>query len=197
MTGLEHLPEHPERGIVLMALHFTTLDIGAAMLSQERNVTGMYRPHKNRLYDFIQRRGRERHSPGFPVIPRDDVRGMLRALKKNDIVWYAPDQDYGRQHSVFVPLFGVDAATVTTTSRFARTAKALVVPFVQHRLPRGRGYSITVYPPLQDFPVADEEQNALRINQYIEARISEQPEQYLWAHRRFKTGREGKSRLYD
>lgn len=198
IEGLEHLQKAQAegRGVVLMAIHFTTLEIGAALLGQQHTIDGMYREHKNALFDFIQRTGRERHNADATAIEREDVRTMLKVLRAGRAIWYAPDQDYGRKQSIFVPLFGVQAATVTATSRFARLGKALVVPFTQRRLEDGSGYRLVIHPPLQDFPGAGDEEDCLRINQWVEQAIQECPEQYLWAHRRFKTRPEGEAKLY-
>ncbi|WP_394238369.1 lipid A biosynthesis lauroyl acyltransferase [Pseudomonas anguilliseptica] len=196
IEGLEHLrqAEAGGQGVILMALHFTTLEMGGGLLGMAQNMYGMYRPHKNPLFDYMQRRGREQRLLG--VIGRDDVRGMLKLLRAGGVVWYAPDQDYGAQRSVFVPLFGVPAATVTATSKFARMGRAQVIPFTQQRLPDGQGYRLVIHPPLADFPTDSEEADCLRVNQWIEQAISQCPEQYLWAHRRFKTRPEGESKLY-
>ncbi len=194
--GLEHLrqAEADGQGVILMALHFTTLEMGGALLCMQQDMYGMYRAHKNPLFDFIQRHGREQRLLG--AIERDDVRGMLKVLRAGGVVWYAPDQDYGAQRSLFVPLFGVQAATVTATSKFARLGRARVVPFTQTRLADGTGYKVTVHPALADFPGDSEEADCLRINQWIEQAIRQQPEQYLWAHRRFKTRPAGEAKLY-
>jgi len=196
IEGLEHLrqAEADGQGVILMALHFTTLEMGGGLLGMAQNMYGMYRPHKNPLFDYVQRRGREQRLLG--VIGRDDVRGMLKLLRAGGVVWYAPDQDYGAQRSVFVPLFGVPAATVTATSKFARMGRAQVIPFTQQRLPDGQGYRLVIHPPLADFPTDSEEADCLRVNQWIEQAISACPEQYLWAHRRFKTRPEGEPKLY-
>ena len=131
VEGLEHLKQAQleGKGVILMAFHFTTLEIGAALLGQQHTIDGMYREHKNPLFDFIQRRGRERHNLDSLAIEREDVRGMFKLLRAGRAIWYAPDQDYGAKQSIFVPLFGIQAATVTATSKFARLGKALVVPF--------------------------------------------------------------------
>lgn len=196
IEGLEHLRADDGQGVIMMAMHFTTLDIGAAFLNISASIDGMYRPHKNPVFDYVQRKGRERHNLHSEAIPRDDVRGMIRTLKRGRAIWYAPDQDYGPKQSVFAPFFGVEAASVTATAKFARLGKARVVPFVQTRLPGNQGYKVTIYPPLQAFPVGDERDDAERINGFIEDRINEQPEQYLWAHRRFKTRPPGEPSLY-
>ncbi|HAF94326.1 MAG TPA: lipid A biosynthesis lauroyl acyltransferase, partial [Pseudomonas sp.] len=99
IEGLEHLQaaQAEGRGVILMALHFTTLEIGAALLGQRHTIDGMYREHKNPLFDYIQRRGRERHNLDASAIEREDVRGMLKVLRAGRAIWYAPDQDYGRK----------------------------------------------------------------------------------------------------
>ena len=198
VEGLQHLQAAQEQnqGVILMAIHFTTLEIGAALLGQRHTIDGMYRAHNNPVFDYVQRRGRERHNADSRAIEREDVRGMLKVLRQGRAIWYAPDQDYGPKQSLFVPLFGVPAATVTATSKFAKLGRAQVIPMTQTRLPHAQGYLIKIEPPLNDFPGASDEEDCLRLNQWVEQAISQQPEQYLWAHRRFKTRPEGEAKLY-
>ncbi len=198
IEGLEHLQrlQAEGQGVILMALHFTTLEIGAALLGQRQTIDGMYREHKNPVFDYVQRRGRERHNRDATAIEREDVRAMLKVLRAGRAIWYAPDQDYGRKQSLFVPLFGVTAATVTATTKFARLGKAKVVPFIQERLAGGQGYRLVIHPPLEDFPGESEEADCRRINHWVEEAVSRLPSQYLWAHRRFKTRPEGEPSLY-
>ena len=198
IEGLEHLQQAQAagQGVILMAVHFTTLEIGATLLGQMHTIDGMYREHDNPLFDYIQRHSRERHNLDATAIEREDVRSMLKVLRAGRAIWYAPDQDYGRKQSIFVPLFGVNAATVTATSKFAKLGKALVVPFTQLRLADGSGYKLLIHPPLENFPGDSEEADCLRINQWIESVVSANPEQYLWAHRRFKTRPVGEAKLY-
>ncbi len=198
IEGLEHLKQAQAegQGVILMAVHFTTLEIGAALLGQQHTIDGMYREHKNPLFDFVQRRGRERHNVDATAIEREDVRAMIKVLRAGRAIWYAPDQDYGPKQSLFVPLFGIVAATVTATTKFARLGKARVVPFTQKRLEDGSGYRLVIHSPLEAFPGESEEADCLRVNQWAERAIRECPEQYLWAHRRFKTRPEGEPKLY-
>ncbi|WP_226666183.1 LpxL/LpxP family Kdo(2)-lipid IV(A) lauroyl/palmitoleoyl acyltransferase [Microbulbifer aggregans] len=198
IEGLEHLQEPRERGqgVVMMAMHFTTLEIGAAFMAMSHPVDGMYRPHKNPVYDYMQRKGRERHGEDSDVFQRKDVRGMLRALKNGRAVWYAPDQDYGIKQGVFAPLFGIPAATVTGTSRFARVGRAQVVPYTVTRLEERGHYHVKVFPPIKEIPSGDELKDAILVNQFVEARMRENPAQYMWVHRRFKTRPEGEEGFY-
>lgn len=198
IEGLEHLQraQAEGQGVILMAFHFTTLEIGAALLGQRQTIDGMYREHSNPVFDYVQRRGRERHNADATAIEREDIRAMLRVLRAGRAIWYAPDQDYGRKQSLFAPLFGIPAATVTATTKFARLGKARVVPFSQSRLADGSGYRLVIHPPLEDLPGESEEADCRRINQLVEQAIRQQPEQYLWAHRRFKTRPDGEPSLY-
>ena len=190
VEGLEHLKQAQldGKGVILMALHFTTLEIGAALLGQKHTIDGMYREHGNPLFDFIQRRGRERHNLDSLAVERDDVRGMLKLLRAGRAIWYAPDHDYGPSASVFVPFFAVDqAATTSGTWMLAKMSKACVVPFVPRRKPDGKGYELIILPPECDPPLDDAETTAVWMNKVVEKCILMAPEQYMWMHRRFKT----------
>ncbi len=185
IEGLEHIEAALARGkgAIMLTGHFAALDLGGRILTMRVPVSPMYRPHRNPLFDEIVRRGRARHSQ---PIPKTDVRGILRALKDNNAIWYAPDQSHRRRHSANVPFFGVDAPTNTATSTFARASGAPVVPFFPERLPGGQGYLLNIRPPLEDFPGEDPGEDAQRINALLEEEIRRMPEQYLWVHRRFK-----------
>ena len=198
IEGIEYVQqaEAQGQGVILLGMHFTHIDVGGAILCQSHTLDGSYRTHANPVYDYVQRRGRERHNSTSVAIPRGDVRSMVRTLKNGRTIWYAPDQDYGREHSVFAPFFGVPAATVTATSRLARMGKARVMPYTHYRRPDGRGYIAKIAPPLDNFPSEDELADACRINTLIATAIRVAPEQYLWVHRRFKTRPEGEVDLY-
>ena len=120
---------------------------------------------------------------------------MLRSLKSNRPLAYAPDQDYGRKYSVFVPFMGVMAATVTATAKLAKISGAPVIFYVVRRTSKG-GYHVVVHPELTDFPTDNPEHDAIRINRWFEEQIRQVPEDYLWTHRRFKTPPPGKTRPY-
>ena len=182
---------------MLLGIHYTTLEIGAAAISTVFEMDGMYRAHGNPLYDFVQARGRLNKGLGDGVVfERRDVRGTMKALKSGRSLWYGPDQDYGLGQGLFAPFFGIQAATVYATARFAEKTGAAVVPFSHIRLPGTQGYKITVYPALDKFPTGDDLADATRINKIIEQFILLQPDQYLWVHRRFKNRPEGEADLY-
>jgi len=198
ISGLEHIEaaQKEGKGALLLAMHFTHLDLGSAMLGQFVNYDGMYRPHKNAVYDYLQKVRREAYSPGGYTIPRDNVRLMINRLRQGRMIWYAPDRDLGPKISIFVPFFGVQAATVTATGTFARMGKALVIPFTQRRLENGKGYEVVFHPAFENYPTGDEYEDALRVNQFMEQQILRCPDQYFWAQPRFKTRPDGEPPFY-
>jgi KDO2-lipid IV(A) lauroyltransferase len=197
VDGLHHLREAQAggRGVILLSCHFTTTEMGTRLLNLLAPINPMYRRHENAAVDHVMHRSGGPHYES--VIPRDDVRAMLRCLRSGRAVWYAPDQNYGRRGHVFAPFFGIPAATNPATGRFAQIGDAVVIPYFARRLPHGRGYRLTLLPALDGFPGSDEAADTARINAVIEAEVRQSPEQYLWVHRRFKTRPPGEPDLYD
>jgi len=182
------------RGALLVSAHFLSMEMGMRLMAARRFGCGVYRPHNDPLIDHFIQRGRARYRGA--LLERSDVRGMVRALRANLYVWYAPDQDHGPRHSVFAPFFGIPAATLTATSRLARLSGAPVLPLYTRRLPGTEGYVIRIGAALEAFPSGDEVADATRLNALLEAEIRAQPAEYLWVHRRFKTRPPGAAPLY-
>jgi len=181
------------RGVVLVGAHFTTFELAGALLAEATPFGVIYRRNKNPVIESFMRRGRERRYDA--VIERSDVRIVLQRLKQGHTIWYAADQDYGRKVSVFAPFFGVAAATITATARFAHFNHSAVI-FVSHfRDPAARTWSLRLR-EISDYPTGVDRDDAIRINSVIEEEIMRQPDQYLWLHRRFKTRPPGEPRPY-
>jgi KDO2-lipid IV(A) lauroyltransferase len=187
VQGLEHLQQALEhgRGVILLSAHFTSLEIGGRLLSLYAPFHPMYRSHDNPVIEYVMAGNRRKHCE--KAIPRDSVREMIRSLKGNHAIWYAPDQNTQRKASVFVGFFGQMASTNSGTARLARLTGALVIPFHAVRREQGDGYDLALEPPLEDFPVGDLEADTQRINDLIEGWVRRSPAHYLWIHRRFRT----------
>jgi KDO2-lipid IV(A) lauroyltransferase len=195
--GLHHLEQAhlAGKGVILLSAHFTTAEIGVRLLNVLYPIIPMYREHENPIIRAMMHRRFKAYFKA--VIPRDDVRAMIRCLRRGDAVWYAPDQNYGRRGHVFAPFFGVPAATNPATGRFARMGDAVVIPYFAQRLRGGRGYRLRLLAPLDDFPTGDERSDAARVNGLLEAEVRDNAEQYLWVHRRFKTRPPGEKSVYE
>ncbi len=179
------------RGVILISGHMVTLDLSARFFADNLPFCGLYRPHENPLFNDFMTSGRERVFS--QVIPHDNLRAAIRALKSGQVVGYVADQDHGEKHSVFAPFFGIPAATLAATSKLAQLSGALCVIGCCHRTPKGYNLEIA---ELKDYPSEDVLADATQVNRFLEKNIRQVPEQYLWMHRRFKTRPSGYPPLY-
>lgn len=194
-VGLQHWHAVGDQAVILFAPHFVGLDMGGIRFSIENRVVSMYTKQKNRQLDAVIRRGRERLGGPLLFSRQDGVRPVIKAIKEGWPFYYLPDMDFGPRESIFVPFFGVQAATVPALSRLAQVTRAVVLPCVTKQLTDGC-YETRFYPVWENFPSGDIEKDTSRMNTFIEERVKEMPEQYLWTHKRFKTRPPGEARYY-
>jgi KDO2-lipid IV(A) lauroyltransferase len=199
IEGLEHLEQakSEDKGVLLLAIHFTPIEICAAFINRSISIDGFYQRHKNPVYEMLQRHGRERHNYESQTIPRTNVRRIVRALRNKRVINYAVDQDYGAKNSVFSPFFGIQTATITAPAKLVKMTKAKAIFYTTQRREDGKGYLIKIYPPLESFGELGEEGDVSLLNEFVEARVRENPAQYLWVHRRFKTRPPGEAPFYN
>lgn len=186
VEGFDHLQRALARGrgAILVGGHFTTIEIATRTLGTLVPINVLFRPTRNEaLSGFMASRIA---TLAQRAIAYDDIRAVVRALRHNGVVWYAPDQSYRNKGAAMVPFFGRPAATTTSTSRLARMTGAAVLTYFPERLPDGRGYRVFIGPELENFPSDDPVADTARFGALLEARIRRHPEQYLWMHRRFK-----------
>jgi len=196
IRGLKHL-EQAQRagsGAVLLTAHFTCIEVGLPVLSAHATLVAMYKRPHNRLMDAFMERHRGKYTA--IIAGHHAPIGLIRGLKRGHAMWYAPDQDFGGKDTVFVPLFGVAATALTAPARIARMARVPVMPCCIERKPGARGYALTIGPALPGFPSGDDERDALAINRATEDLIRQNPEQYLWIHKRYKRRPDGSFGIY-
>lgn len=197
VEGMEHLNKALEKGkgVILLSSHFTTMEIAGACLCQHLdNLVLTYKRSNNELLEYFIQNQRLEKSAG--LIKHKSLREILKSIKQGNVVWFAPDQDFGRKDSIFAPFMGIMTSTLLSTQRIAKLTGAPVIPFYGARLDDQSSYVIRLSPALESFPIGDDLHDATIINQAIEKQIKQSPEQYLWAHRRFKTRPEGEKDVY-
>ncbi|MEC7596305.1 MAG: lipid A biosynthesis acyltransferase [Pseudomonadota bacterium] len=172
-----------EGGIILLCSHFMPLMLGSRALLLNHTIANIYRPQNNKLFDRIMVKGYKKN--GAVMIKSTDTRSIIKAINNSLPIWYAPDQDLGKNNSVFAPFFGIQTATASATSRLAKNNNTRVIPYSFVRTQNG--YSMSFEKPISNYPSNDPIQDATVVNKILEKQIKKSPEQYLWVHRRFKT----------
>jgi len=196
VVGLERIQALKGTPVILLAPHFVGLDAGCTRLICEVDMAGIYSKQKDPWFDALLLSGRTRFGHQRAISRQEGIRPAIAAVKEGLPFYYLPDQDYGARETIFVPFFGVPAATITGLSRMARITGAKVLPVVTRMFPGGAGYEVTCYPAWDDFPSGDDAADARRLNAFIEERVREMPEQYFWTHKRFKTRPPGEAKWY-
>jgi len=181
-----------EGGIILLCSHFMPLMLGSRALLINHTIANIYRPQNNQLFDQVMVKGYVKN--GAVMIKSTDTRSIMKAINNSLPIWYAPDQDLGKNNSIFAPLFGIQTATASATSRLAKNNNTRVIPysFIRNKY----GYEMSFDKPLKNYPSGNAIKDASKTNQILEKQILKNPEQYLWIHRRFKTRPEGEENFY-
>lgn len=176
-----------EQPTLVFAPHFVGMDAGWSALTQQvaRRWVGIYTRQSNPVIDAWVLRGRHRFPSARPFGRADGVRELIAALRRGEVMYLLPDMNFGPEESIFVPFYGIRAATVPSLSRFARLGRAKVVPVVT-RLAR-HGYEVRVLPAWQGFPSDDLTADTALMNLRLQGYIDAMPDQYYWVHKRFKT----------
>ncbi len=169
LEGIEHLNDalRQGKGVLLLGGHYTTLEIGGHLLALHTHGTiqPIYKPARNSLFNAVMVHSRSKIFDD--LLLNRDMRTIIHSLKANNVVWYAPDQDFGPAQALFAPFMGIAAASLTMTSRLAKISGAPVLPFYSHRLPHTPGYLIKFLPPLQDFTSIDDLTDSTLVNHLI------------------------------
>ncbi len=181
-----------EGGIILLCSHFMPLMLGSRALLIKHTIANIYRPQNNKLFDRIMVKGYKKN--GAVMIKSTDTRSIIKAINNSLPIWYAPDQDLGKNNSVFAPFFGIQTATASATARLAKNNNTRVIPYSFIRTKKG--YTMSFEKPIANYPSNDPIQDATIVNQILEKQIVKSPEQYLWIHRRFKTRPNNEKNFY-
>ena len=195
VEGRENLLAAKGRPVIALAPHFIGLNMGGIRVAWEiPDSASVYSRQKNPTLDRIFWRARTRFGTPTLVSRQEGLRNVIRVVKSGKAFYFLPDMDFGKRDSIFVPFFGVQAATITTLPRLAKLTGAAVIPVITRQV--GDGYVVKFYPEWKDYPTGDLEADVRRMNAFIEERVLEMPEQYFWAHKRFKTRPPGEPSPY-
>jgi KDO2-lipid IV(A) lauroyltransferase len=197
VEGMEHLKAAADGGkpVIALAPHFIGLNMGGIRVAYEYpGTSSIYSKQKNAVLDRIFLKARTRFGAPHLVSRQEGLRSVIRVIKSGKPFYFLPDMDFGIRDAIFSPFFGVPTATITALPRLAKLTGAKVIPVITRQV--GHGYVARFYPSWEDYPTGDLEADVRRMNAFIEERVREMPEQYFWAHKRFKTRPPGEPSPY-
>lgn len=194
--GIENILNPEFRPTIVVAPHFAGLDAAGIALNTYVRGVSLYQKQSNPYWDQAMFDGRKRFSDPILIAKseKNDLKPILKAMKEGYPFYYLPDMDHGKKNSVFVPFFGQQAATIPMVSRIAKLLNAKVIWCIATMT--DTGYEVEITPPMENFPTEDYVADTARLNEMLESRIREHPDQYLWVHRRFKTRPDGEPSVY-
>ncbi len=186
VEGFEHAEKvlRSGKGVFGLALHNMNLELACRVLGYTHPSVAFYRKHNNPLMDYFQYHGRNQSNKY--MIDKRSSKVLIQALDDGELCLYLPDQDYGRAQSIFVP-FGEVKDTATTTATLMFLKRAQCVPMLVTTQHSKKGCKIKIYPPIENLAELPDEEALTLLNEHILAAVNEQPESYLWMHKRFKT----------
>ncbi len=181
---------------ILFAPHFVGMDAGGTALAQQssRHWTSIYTNQSNTVVDAWIKKGRLRFGSAGLFGRADGVKSIIASLRRGEPLYLLPDMNFGVDESLFVPFYGISAATVPSLSRFARLGRAKVVPVVTRMT--SWGYEVKVLPAWTDFPTKDVVADTALMNARLQTYIDAMPDQYYWVHKRFKDRPPGEPAIY-
>jgi KDO2-lipid IV(A) lauroyltransferase len=185
------------QGAIVLTPHLGAWELAGLYVSHHYPLTSLYRPSRfGSSFDHQVKQARERL--GGTLVPTDarGVKHLLQAVRNGAAAGILPDQDPGPENGLFAPFFGQPANTMSLLSRLAIRCNVPVFIAYAERLPYGRGFRLHFQALPESLQQPPLERSIAVLNEAIERVIRQQPEQYLWTYKRFKTRPPGLSKVY-
>jgi KDO2-lipid IV(A) lauroyltransferase len=197
IAGEENLKAAVEmgKGVIAVSAHMGNFPLMLALISsREYKVNVVTRSMRSAWADSLYTGMLNRF--GIGTITKERVAaGIIRALKKGEIIGYVLDQNMQKDAGIFVDFFGRKASTIRGLSTFSGKYGSPILPAFIVSTPTGHRIFLEK-PYFYNAADEDELQLTQRFTTMIEGWIREYPEQWIWYHRRFKTRPEGEERIY-
>jgi KDO2-lipid IV(A) lauroyltransferase len=189
--GEEHLQQALEngKGAIVVTAHFGNFDLlacASSLMGYPLHVVSRVQKSKgiNRFWMSIRAR------TGLKFISvKDSAFRIHRLLRQNQIIGMVVDQHMPPKRGIVVPFFNRPASTTHAPAILALQTGTPLIPATIHRLPAGR-HRVIIEPPIainrentRDFEIT---RLTTQINSWLEEKIRQSPEHWLWIHRRWK-----------
>jgi KDO2-lipid IV(A) lauroyltransferase len=191
-----------EQPTIFLCPHFVCLEVAGVAITMQGPLCSIYTQQRSKVFDQALREGRSRfatqdEADRFLLSRSGGIKPIIRAMRSGRPFLMLPDMDFGARESIFVPFFGVPAATLTAPARLAAATQGQVIPVTTQFRPNYQGWRVKFHAAWENFPGDDIEAATRRMNTFIENQIQQAPSEYFWSHKRFKTRPEGIPSVYD
>lgn len=171
---------------VVMSSHLANWELGPFYFNYKKKwpMVGVYRAPNNPFAGAILQKARNPEDRGT-YVPKSSqgARDLVRALRRGERLGILIDQRYNE--GIAVPFFGRPAMTSPSFAQFARRYGVPVLPLQIERL-KGCNFRITLHAPFKAEGRGEEELVA-HAHGLLEGWILQNPGQWLWLHRRWKS----------
>ncbi|ABV87787.1 lauroyl-Kdo(2)-lipid IV(A) myristoyltransferase [Shewanella pealeana] len=197
LHGFEHVENARAAGqpVIFIMPHVWGIEYAGLRLNIDLPMVSMAKAHKNDLFNWFN--NRMRSSQGGNIYMREaGIRALLTELKQDNSFFYLPDEDLGRDKSIFAPFLGTTKATLPVVGRLAQAGNAQVMPVKIGYDQVKRHFDLTVMPAISPETMQGKENEAIALNKAVEQVILAYPEQYMWFLKVLKTRPEGEESIY-
>jgi lauroyl-KDO2-lipid IV(A) myristoyltransferase len=126
----------------------------------------------------------------------EGLKPIIKSLRDKIHFFYLPDEDHGRESSIFVPFFATQKATLPLTGRLAKLGRACVIPIYSSYNEKTSKVDVICHAPLQNFPTNNEVHDTQKISEALEKLINENRSQYMWTLKFLKTRPDENENIY-
>lgn len=177
--------------IILLCQHLHALETAGRSLSYVHRFSIMQGPIKNKLLEAFRLNKTLRFNDSFPT----SARAMMQKLKKGDDIIYFSDLNIKKNGAIFAPFFGCSSASSGLLPKLALKDNIVIIPFNFYR--QGKKTILEFMPDIVPDFTGELVHDTAIVNSAMERNIRQNPEQYMWHLKRFKTRPEGESDLYE
>ncbi|MDA0322339.1 MAG: lysophospholipid acyltransferase family protein [Verrucomicrobia bacterium] len=176
------------RGVILASGHLGNWEIAAQVVSYLKPVSGITRVMNNPYVEQLVQRHKPRNR--FTLTPKRDANSarFLEAIRDGKILAFMIDQ-FAHDRGMMIDFFGRPASTHTAIALLHLVSGTPLI-FGYSRRIAPRQFEFKAFPPIRIERSGDKQRDLRSIldalTRYLEEAIRESPEQYLWAHRRWR-----------
>ncbi|WP_019614487.1 hypothetical protein [Psychromonas ossibalaenae] len=184
--------EQQNKAIIFLAPHCYGLDFaGIALSARGYPLSSMFNDYRNPIFDWFVTGYRTRFAKfvgkGALYHRSEGLKPAIKSLRDKTHFYYLPDEDHGRENSVFADFYAAKKATLPIIGRLAKLGRAVVIPVYTSYNVETSKVDVICHAPLPDFSKLDELQQTELMNRAIEKVVDENRAQYMWTLKLLKT----------